>query len=359
MPIEQGYGGGSGLTQEQIQNAALIFQIGKRMGMSNRDIQIGLITAMQESSLKNLDYGDRDSLGLFQQRPSQGWGTPEQVTNPRYAITKFFTELKKVKGRDQMAMTEAAQAVQRSAYPDAYAKHIGLVRDLWPKLVKSGPKGRGSASRPAPDLGVDGNTWDDEYEALEPDFGMGNVLAANYNPLLAAPDFWTEPDPAALSGGPQGDLADFSSPLSPETFNLITDEAATKGGFRPAKGVDGWRAAVVSAAREYLGTPYKWGGTTPDGFDCSGLLQYVYQRVGIDLPRVSYQQANYGKAVGIKALRPGDLVAWDNSARNDGADHIAMYIGNGRILEAPRPGSQVRIRKLDPNERAWGVQIKG
>lgn len=359
MPIEHGYGGGSGLIQEQIQNAALIYQIGKRMGMSNRDIQIGLITAMQESSLKNLNYGDRDSLGLFQQRPSQGWGTPEQVTNPRYAITKFFTELKKVGHRDQMAMTEAAQAVQRSAYPDAYAKHIGLVRDLWPRLVKNGPRGRGSASRPAPDLGVDGNTWEDEYEALEPDFGMGNVLAANYNPLLAAPGFWTEPDPAALSGRPQGDF-DFASPLSSQTFDMISDEAASKGGFRPAKGVDGWRAAVVEVAREYLGTPYKWGGTSPDGFDCSGLLQYVYQKVGIDLPRVSYQQANSGKRVSIKSIRPGDLVAWDNGSRNDGADHIAMYIGNGRVIEAARPGTNVRIRALDPNEKGvWGIRIKG
>lgn len=353
MTFEAGASGGSGLSQEQVQNAALIYQVGKRMGMSNRDIQIALITAMQESSLRNLDYGDRDSLGLFQQRPSQGWGTPEQVRNPRYAATKFFTELKKVKGRENMAMTEAAQAVQRSAYPDAYAKHIGLVRDLWPKLVKSGPKGRGSASRPAPDLS-DGNAWDDGYEDLTPDLGPENVLAAGYNPLLAAPDFWTEPDPAALGGGPQGD---FLSPLSQDTFDFITDEAAKKGGFRPAKGVDGWRAAVVEYAREYLGTPYKWGGTDPNGFDCSGLLQYVYQKVGINLPRVSYQQANYGKPVGIGGLRPGDLVAWDNSSRNNGADHIAMYIGNGRILEAPRAGKNVRIRKLGENERAWGVRI--
>ena len=73
---------------------------------------------------------------------------------------------------------------------------------------------------------------------------------------------------------------------------------------------------------------------------------------------MSYQQANYGSRVGLNKLRPGDLVAWDNSSRNNGADHIAMYIGNGRILEAAKPGTSVRIRKLGHNEGAWGVRIE-
>lgn len=346
MTFEAGASGGSGLSKEQLQNAALIYQIGKRMGMSNRDIQIGLITAMQESGLRNLNYGDRDSLGLFQQRPSQGWGSVEQVTNPTYAATKFFTELKKVGNRNSLSMTQAAQAVQRSAYPDAYAKHIPMVRDLWPRLTDAPLSGR--ESRPSRGLVADDPV--DEWQS-----GVsGSPLVAGWNPLLSAPDFWAEPDPAALYGV----TGDFLSPLGPQASQFLEDADAVAG-FTPRKGVNGWRAAVLEIGRKYVGTPYKWGGTDPSGFDCSGLLQYVYSKAGIDLPRVSFQQANYGKKVGLSNLRPGDLVAWDNSSRNNGADHIAMYLGNGRILEAPAPGKRVRIRKLDHNEGAWGVRIDG
>lgn len=102
-----------------------------------------------------------------------------------------------------------------------------------------------------------------------------------------------------------------------------------------------------------------WGGTSPNGFDCSGFVQYVYKQMGIDLPRVSFQQANAGRRVGLGELAPGDLVAWDNSSRNQGADHIAIYVGGGLIAEAPRPGVPLRIRSLGRNEGAWGVKILG
>jgi cell wall-associated NlpC family hydrolase len=116
---------------------------------------------------------------------------------------------------------------------------------------------------------------------------------------------------------------------------------------------------LVKEAMRYIGTPYVWGGTSPGGFDCSGFVQYVYKQMGVSLPRVSYQQANAGKEIGLNQLRPGDLVAWDNSSRNNGADHIAIYIGNGQIIEAPKPGSAVRVRKLGKNERAYGVRVLG
>jgi cell wall-associated NlpC family hydrolase len=128
------------------------------------------------------------------------------------------------------------------------------------------------------------------------------------------------------------------------------------GGFQ--KGVDNTGKAIAQYAKQFLGTPYVWGGTSPDGFDCSGFVQYVYKEMGIDLPRVSFQQANAGKRIGLNKLTPGDLVSWDNSPRNPGADHIAIYLGDGKIIEAPRPGMAVRIRRLDSNEDAWGVRIK-
>jgi hypothetical protein len=122
------------LSAEQKQNAKTIIDVGRQRGASDRDIQIALMTAMQESGLRNLNHGDRDSLGLFQQRPSQGWGSPAQVTNPTYAANKFYDHLLRLGNRDNMSLTQAAQAVQRSAYPNAYAKHEGVAAALLQEL---------------------------------------------------------------------------------------------------------------------------------------------------------------------------------------------------------------------------------
>lgn len=111
------------LSPEQTDNAALIALTAVRRSLPARAATIGLATALQESSLINVDYGDRDSLGLFQQRPSQGWGTVEQVMDPVYATNTFYDHLVRVPDYTQLAVTEAAQAVQRSAFPDAYAQH--------------------------------------------------------------------------------------------------------------------------------------------------------------------------------------------------------------------------------------------
>lgn len=114
---------------------------------------------------------------------------------------------------------------------------------------------------------------------------------------------------------------------------------------------------LISFARRFLGTPYVWGGTSPNGFDCSGFTQYVYKQFGVNLPRISADQARAGKRIGLGDLKPGDMVAWDNSSRNNGADHIAIYIGNGLIIEAPRPGRSVQITSLYDTGNAWGVRL--
>jgi hypothetical protein len=106
----------------QMANAATITAVGVRRGMPERAVVVALAAALQESKLENREDGDRDSLGLFQQRPSQGWGPPEKIQDPRYAAGRFYSALTKVKGWKTMRITEAAQRVQRSAYPNAYDK---------------------------------------------------------------------------------------------------------------------------------------------------------------------------------------------------------------------------------------------
>jgi peptidoglycan DL-endopeptidase CwlO len=107
-------------------------------------------------------------------------------------------------------------------------------------------------------------------------------------------------------------------------------------------------AAVVSEAQKYLGVPYLWGGTDPaKGLDCSGFVQLVYGNLGIDLPRVSSQQATSGRAVpSLAQARPGDLVFFDYSADRPGIDHVGIYIGDGKMIAAPQPGEKVAIQDV-------------
>lgn len=105
---------------DQLLNASKIADVAMRRNLPQRALIVALATAQQESKLENLDYGDADSVGLFQQRPSQGWGTKTQILDPAYAAGKFFDALLKVPGWQQLPVTEAASTVQRNAYPDAY-----------------------------------------------------------------------------------------------------------------------------------------------------------------------------------------------------------------------------------------------
>lgn len=119
-----------GLTADRAAVAALITARSQARGLPPRAATIAIATAIQESGLRNLDHGDRDSLGLFQQRPSQGWGTPEQVQDPLYATEAFYDGLVEVEGYASMDVTVAAQEVQRSGFPTAYADHEPEARVL-------------------------------------------------------------------------------------------------------------------------------------------------------------------------------------------------------------------------------------
>jgi murein DD-endopeptidase MepM/ murein hydrolase activator NlpD len=139
------------LDADQMRNAAVIVNVAQQMGIPPRGWVIGVATALQESWLRNLPNlgarNDHDSIGLFQQRPSMGWGSPDQLLDPAYTSRKFFEKLAKVKGWEKMALTEAAQAVQRSAYPDAYAKHEPLAAQIVDALTGGGARAVGSQTR--------------------------------------------------------------------------------------------------------------------------------------------------------------------------------------------------------------------
>jgi TP901 family phage tail tape measure protein len=148
IPGAAGMYGGVSLSEEQLRNAATIIGVGKGMGANQNDLIVSIMTAMQESTLRNLNYGDRDSLGLFQQRPSQGWGSPEQILNPSYAARKFFEGLLAMKGRGKLPLWEQAQRVQRSAFPMAYAKWEKMARGVVAATTFQALQGNSGFRRP-------------------------------------------------------------------------------------------------------------------------------------------------------------------------------------------------------------------
>src|SRR5436305_4161644 len=130
-----------GLDLDQARNATTIAAVGKRLGLPDHAVSIALATAYLESGLHNLNHGDRDSLGLFQQRPSQGWGTPAQIMTPHYAAASFYRRLARVPGWDVIPVTEAAQKVQRSALPGGYAQFEPAARAIAEALTGEVPIG--------------------------------------------------------------------------------------------------------------------------------------------------------------------------------------------------------------------------
>ncbi|MFG3363554.1 C40 family peptidase [Streptomyces sp. NPDC048156] len=293
--------------EEQIPNAKTIQATGVAMKVPARGQLVALATALQESGLRNLDYGDRDSLGLFQQRPSQGWGTAAQVRDPVHASTKFYEGLLKVSGWQSMTITQAAQAVQKSGLPDAYAKWEPLATTLQNAIAKS-PDQHGSSG-------------------------------------------------TASDKGSKGDQANASTATGCDTggdgasFGLIPAGSVPEGYQIPASAPKSMRTAIRWGLGQ-LGTPYQWGGTcsAPHGqdpmgrCDCSSLLQASYKVGGISLSRTTYTQVKEGKAVSIDTLKPGDLLFTRGTAK--APEHVGMFIGQGLVLQAPKTGDVVKISTL-------------
>lgn len=131
------------MTNEQIQNAGIILSVGNSVGANAKQLQAAIAAALVESGLRNLRYGDRDSQGLFQQRPSQGWGTIAQVTNPGYAARAFFLGAGTNKGaltvNQSGTVGQLAQRVQRSAFPDRYDTKVSQAAQLIAQINSKAP----------------------------------------------------------------------------------------------------------------------------------------------------------------------------------------------------------------------------
>ncbi|MFD4224712.1 C40 family peptidase [Streptomyces griseus] len=288
-----------GLTapKEQIPNARTIVATGITMDIPARGQIIALATALQESTLRNIDHGDRDSIGLFQQRPSQGWGTREQILDPVYASTKFYNALKSLKDWESMPVTVAAQKVQKSAFPDAYAKHEPLATTL--------------------------------QQAIAPSLRGGR--------------------PAATGTGAQAVLSGCAA--SDTDYGDIPAGSVPDGYRIPANTAPQARDAIRWALAQ-LGTPYQWGGTCTnprgtnprDRCDCSSLMQRAYGIAGVSISRTTYTQIHDGRSVPSDALRPGDLIFTVGTASRP--EHVAMYLGDGLLVHAPKPGRDVEVAKL-------------
>ena len=345
-------------TDEQRQNAAVIYQAGLDVGASMRDIQIAIMAAIVESGLRNLDYGDRDSIGMFQQRDA--WGSREDRLDPYKSAKMFFLGghagqrgLLDFADRDSMSLGQAAQAVQVSAFPDRYQEHLtdaeALLHQINPASgadTLAQVPGLDAVATPPPPMPGAAPSMPTVTEVN----GLGEVTADAAG--LGESKFEPEGQPSLL------DTPKFGQPTVDPMASLKMPTLEDMGIQNPAGDTAaGWRAAIVAAAKKMLGTPYVWGGTNYSGVDCSGLIKLLYGKQGFDLPRLSSDQARYGKRTSLDNLKPGDLVAWDNSSRNNGADHVAIYIGNGMIIEAPRPGGVVQTSHLYDQGEAWGVSL--
>lgn len=241
-----GQGGSVKFSKPQLSNALSIIAAGNTAGVGAQGQKIALMTALQESTLRNLanpgvgesmglphdgEGADHDSVGLFQQRPSMGWGTVQEIMTPSKSASVFYERLKGVEGWEQMSPGRAAQSVQRSATPTAYDK------------------------------------WEPTAGAL---MASLSGSSCNLKPL----------------GAPNGQMAIGTA------------------------GVSGGRAAILAYAQAQVGKSYVWAAEGPDSFDCSGLTMMAYAQAGIQLEHSSSAQLLAGDHIPASEAQPGDLLWW-------------------------------------------------
>jgi cell wall-associated NlpC family hydrolase len=325
---------GQRLDSEQIASALTIVQVAANLHLPVAAAQIAVATAMQESSLRNLPGGDRDSAGLFQQRP--GWASHTARTTPRIAATMFLTGgragqpgLIDIPDWKRLPLSVAAQAVQRSATPNAYAAWAGmsaaLVGRFWPAA-----RARAGPPQASPSDG-----------ASAPDTAPGPVSSAT-------------PDQGTNCAGSDSD-ADGAGDPGADTTRVPAGLVIT--------GSAGGQSAVRFALAQ-LGKPYRWGADGPDAYDCSGLTMSAWAQARHTLLHFTGDQVRAGTSVpgGLHGAVGGDLVFIPGSHGNITAPrHVGMVAGyttrDGQrhlwIVHAPHTGAPVRIIEAG----TWAQQI--
>lgn len=380
MPVVEGTSTRRGNTWDE-QVARTIVDIGRQRGLGEREIVAALATGLVESGLRNVKHGDRDSLGVFQQRPSQGWGTPEQVMDVAYAAGKFYDAIPQFDEKG-ISGAELAARVQRPAkqYRGRYAQKWAEAQNIYAQLTGGTPNASTtSALAEHPELGqAAAQSGKVDFRTIlatiadriaggqredQPGIAPGQVrVETTLSPLPPGVDDGTgfqrirgakrgrealdlvnemlagyRPDPAAPA--PQGDVPVEAAGTAPTTTAVA-----------PAAAPSDNAKAFIQAASQFIGTPYVWGGASQKGVDCSGLLLLAARSIGVNLPRVSRDQARTGTDAGMdpNAWKPGDLIAFDAGKDKGVVNHIGILIGKddqGRwqMLHAPRAGKDVEV----------------
>ncbi|MFK0296624.1 peptidase M23 [Streptomyces sp. NPDC090442] len=316
------------LRKNQIANAKAIDQVAAEGGLSGRATLIGLMTALQESTLLNLDHGDLDSIGLFQQRPSQGWGTKAQIMQPKYAAALFFfgTDrnsaagihgLTDIKGWEAMGLGQAAQKVQASAYPDLYDGQESAARQIAKEAgLDLARPGKG---------GTTGQHQGDDATPGNEQHGEGTN-----------PQCYPEGD-KDRPGTPGQPFHDGNAPWPASVRNPRGTQEAIAWAEQESKtnGQDWYRACLAFVARAY-------------GWSFSG--------TGYAIDHYREMPANL-KHDKDRNPPPGALMYWETGGR---AGHVAVYLGDGKIAsnDIRRPG-YIDVVPATEIESKWGATYVG
>ncbi|MFF4709478.1 peptidase M23 [Streptomyces sp. NPDC001297] len=316
------------IRKNQIANAKIIDKVAADGGLSGRASLIGLMTALQESTLLNLDHGHLDSIGLFQQRPSQGWGTTTQIMQPKYAAGMFFFGadrnstagihgLTDIKGWETMGLGQAAQKVQASAYPELYDGQEDAARQI------------------AKEAGID---LDRPGKGGDADQDQGDDTATANPDQGDDPDAKCYPESANDRPGKPGEAfhdGDAPWPANVKNPRSTADAIAWAENEAKTGGKDWYRACLAFVARVY---GWSFSGTT----------------YAIDHYREMPASMKHDKD---RNPPPGALMYWETGGR---AGHVAVYLGDGKIAsnDILRPG-YIDVVPATDIESKWGSTYVG